>query len=218
MTVRRTLRITPVLPPGASVTANLGDGPPQVNYGSGGWAVVNRPKRVAATDWQGLVPNEMAIPLVFDGFLRSRSVEKDISALTLMMRTPTKQTKRPPVVRLTGPVPHTNVRWVINGIEWGPEERRSSDGHRIRAFFTLQLLQYIPAEVLVEAKKSPAKEAQERNPAPASNKVYTVKKGDTLSGIAGWHLGDRNRWPEIAKLNNLRDPNRIQVGQQLRIP
>ncbi len=50
--------------------------------------------------------------------------------------------------------------------------------------------------------------------------VYEVKPGDTLSKIAKMFLGDPNRYQEIFKANSdqLTDPNKIQVGQKLKIP
>jgi nucleoid-associated protein YgaU len=42
--------------------------------------------------------------------------------------------------------------------------------------------------------------------------------GDTLSEIASRKLGNANRWKEIAKINNIRDPTNIRVGQRLRLP
>lgn len=47
---------------------------------------------------------------------------------------------------------------------------------------------------------------------------YTVKAGDTLSMIARNVLRDVNRWPEIARLNALRSPYTIRVGQVLTLP
>jgi nucleoid-associated protein YgaU len=49
---------------------------------------------------------------------------------------------------------------------------------------------------------------------------YEVKKGDTLWKIAKEHYGDGNLYPEIFKANQdvLSDPDKIQVGQKLRIP
>lgn len=47
---------------------------------------------------------------------------------------------------------------------------------------------------------------------------YVVTSGDTLSGIANKTLGDGKRWREIADLNRIPEPYRLQVGQQLRIP
>lgn len=47
--------------------------------------------------------------------------------------------------------------------------------------------------------------------------TYTVKKGDTLWGIAKKLLGDGAKCWNLAKLNNISNPNRIKVGQVLKI-
>jgi nucleoid-associated protein YgaU len=51
-------------------------------------------------------------------------------------------------------------------------------------------------------------------------KLYTVKRGDTLSKIAREQLGDADRWPEIFVLNRaiIRHPDRIFPGQVLTLP
>jgi LysM repeat protein len=48
--------------------------------------------------------------------------------------------------------------------------------------------------------------------APAT---YTVKSGDTLSGIASVY---GTTWQELAELNGIDDPRRLRVGQELRLP
>lgn len=48
--------------------------------------------------------------------------------------------------------------------------------------------------------------------------TYTVRKGDTLSGIAAALLGNARRFPEIAKLNGLSNADLIRTGQVLKIP
>ncbi len=50
--------------------------------------------------------------------------------------------------------------------------------------------------------------------------VYTVKSGDTLSHIALNYYGDagRSSYMKIAEANGLDDPNKIRVGQKLKIP
>ncbi|MBN2570553.1 MAG: LysM peptidoglycan-binding domain-containing protein [Ignavibacteriales bacterium] len=48
--------------------------------------------------------------------------------------------------------------------------------------------------------------------------VHKVVSGDTLSAIAKKYLGDVNKYPEIAKFNNIADPNKINVGQEIKIP
>ncbi|MEV0113291.1 LysM domain-containing protein [Streptomyces sp. NPDC050844] len=53
---------------------------------------------------------------------------------------------------------------------------------------------------------------------PGGTATYTVRKGDTLRSIAAAKLGDRNRWDEIADLNNLKDADEIAIGQKLKLP
>jgi len=48
-------------------------------------------------------------------------------------------------------------------------------------------------------------------------KTYTVKKGDTLWNICKLHLGDGQKYKEIAKLNNIKNPDLIYPGQVLRL-
>ncbi len=48
--------------------------------------------------------------------------------------------------------------------------------------------------------------------------IYQVKSGDSLSAIARDVLGDIERWPDIARLNNLAKPYTIYPGMQLIMP
>lgn len=54
----------------------------------------------------------------------------------------------------------------------------------------------------------------------AGGSTYTVKSGDTLSGIAKQHLGDANAYNRIFEANRdqLSDPDKIKPGQVLKIP
>lgn len=57
--------------------------------------------------------------------------------------------------------------------------------------------------------------------APVSSmKTYTVKAGDTLSKISREFLGDANDYMRIFEANKdqLKDPDKIQPGQVLKIP
>ena len=47
--------------------------------------------------------------------------------------------------------------------------------------------------------------------------VYIVKKGDTLWSIANKYLGNGRKYHELAKINNIQNPNLIHVGQEIRI-
>lgn len=48
--------------------------------------------------------------------------------------------------------------------------------------------------------------------------TYKVEKGDSLWKIAIRAYGDGYKWPEIAKVNNLINPDYIEVGQELKLP
>lgn len=48
-------------------------------------------------------------------------------------------------------------------------------------------------------------------------KTYTVKKGDTLWNIAKKELNDGTKYTDIAKLNNIENPNKIYPGQILKL-
>ena len=60
----------------------------------------------------------------------------------------------------------------------------------------------------------------EASPAPAAGKVYEVVAGDTLSGIAKKFYGKASLYMKIFEANKdqLSNPDRIKVGQKLRIP
>jgi lipoprotein NlpD len=76
-----------------------------------------------------------------------------------------------------------------------------------------------PAPVVERSGKprpAPARQAAAPAPpaAPQSGDYYTVRRGDTLYSIALDHGAD---YREVAQWNNLDDPTKIQVGQQLRV-
>lgn len=63
---------------------------------------------------------------------------------------------------------------------------------------------------VAEKKTNTAKKAKKQ-------RIYIVKKGDTLTGIAGKMLGDSTRYGEIVKLNNLAT-DILKVGRELKLP
>jgi len=46
----------------------------------------------------------------------------------------------------------------------------------------------------------------------------TIKSGDTLSAISLLFYGNANKYPQIAKANNLADPNNVPIGTTLQPP
>lgn len=54
--------------------------------------------------------------------------------------------------------------------------------------------------------------------ADRTNLQIAVAPGDTLSSIANRYLGSANRWIEISQLNELIDPDKLDIGQLLIVP
>ncbi len=49
-------------------------------------------------------------------------------------------------------------------------------------------------------------------------KTYTIKKGDTLGIIAKRFYGNSSKYKIIAEVNNISNPDKIKVGQRIKIP
>ncbi len=76
------------------------------------------------------------------------------------------------------------------------------------------------AEAQRQAAAAEAQKQAAAAAAPGTVRIYVVKPGDTLSGIAKQMYGKAARWPEIYEANKdrIKDPNLIRPGWQLRIP
>ena len=53
---------------------------------------------------------------------------------------------------------------------------------------------------------------------PDVDKSYTVRRGDTLSGIAGALYNDPTQWRAIAQANGIVDPRELQPAVRLTVP
>lgn len=65
------------------------------------------------------------------------------------------------------------------------------------------------------SKKIDKIHAQRRMCKPIRTTMYTVKKGDTLCVIAKRTTGSSSNYRAIANQNNIKNPNKIYVGQKL---
>lgn len=59
---------------------------------------------------------------------------------------------------------------------------------------------------------------EEKKEEGTKNEIYIVQPGDSLSSIAQKFYGDLYQWPKIAQVNNLQNPETIEVGMKLIIP
>lgn len=63
---------------------------------------------------------------------------------------------------------------------------------------------------------SSKKKTTSKTPTKTKTKVYIVKKGDTLSGIAYKLFGDSSKWRQLADDNGVKNPKLLQVGKRLK--
>ena len=84
-----------------------------------------------------------------------------------------------------------------------------SDGRPGRARLTVTFNEYLDAATQV---------SQANLQSPDFHKAYTVKQGDTISGIAAQFYEDATKWRPIALANALVDPRAIVPGQIIQIP
>jgi len=75
------------------------------------------------------------------------------------------------------------------------------------------------------APRASAPQVAQQNPPPselerraAAARYYTVRRDDTLAGIARRELKDARRWSEIARLNGFKDADIIRPGMRIRLP
>jgi len=66
--------------------------------------------------------------------------------------------------------------------------------------------------------KQPAADTKKVAAASKSTSTYTIKKGDLLRSIAREKLGDESRWKDIVAVNPGLDPQKLAVGQQIKLP
>jgi len=79
------------------------------------------------------------------------------------------------------------------------------DGKPLRANLTVSMTEY----------PDPEKNQRQTDPELTTR---IVKRGDTLSGIAGEVYSDPSLWRIIAEANGLDDPRRLAVGRRMTIP
>jgi hypothetical protein len=82
-------------------------------------------------------------------------------------------------------------------------------GVPLRAKCSVGLKEFTPvAQQLLESKTA----------SPDFDKSWTVRRGDTLSSIAGALYQEPARWREIARANDIDDPRTLDPGRDLAIP
>jgi LysM repeat protein len=201
--------------------------------GSGGWQIVDRPRRAAATQWYDRSPFQLVIPAIMDqSVTRSATTpDEDVNQLLSWLSAPDVNATiiQPPTIKVHGPVLGTELTWVLYSLEHGDALRDSQSGQIIQQILTITLYEYNPPFPSLATGSGPAATAAKSNTG-GSTKNYVVKAGDTLAKIASQQLKgvslskaesaiiDANRGdPSL----NMRSPGQILttlLGKTIKIP
>lgn len=146
---------------GLRVVVQLDQQSANLTGGFGGWEVVQRPKRLSITRWDGKDPYTMDVPVVFDGTKApQKGQERDISTLLRMGEQP-GELVQPPVITLSGPIPRTDLPWVIQGYSWDNQNvmwvNQGGVPVRIRQSVVVSLMQYVDDQLITTAPAPAAK-------------------------------------------------------------
>lgn len=202
---------------------------------AGGWSEILRPRRLAISHWDGQPLEGREFTLVFDGFSTDDSQEEQIQKLENMAK-PRESGKAPPILKLDYGRMGENKHWVISDLEYG-QEHRGSQLNRVFQAITVRLVEFVDPEIQMSHVKRKKERDKDKGKGDGKGKKdgddkddrknvsrhgerkrHIVKRGDTLASIAAKQLGNANEWKRIARLNDIRDPNRIKPGQKISIP
>lgn len=229
------IRTTEVKPK-HQITMYLGETAPKVIDGYAQWTLVSRKRRKALLEFSGKNPLAVEVPFVIDKWdqwvkdstdeTEDRNigllVEDQIRTLETLAGRTARGSNEPPKLLWFANAPHDTadhpgMLWVIESLEWG-DSVRGGGGNRIRQWGTLVLREWV-GDVFISSAAEIARE-KAKDKGLSGGGTYKIRKGDTLKNIARQKLGDSRRWAEIWKLNKkkIRDPDKLKVGIEIRIP
>lgn len=120
--------------------------------------------------------------------------------------------KRPPVVELSWGQAQSNVGFPFQCVLESLKQQFTlfnSDGMPVRAKVSVSFKEY-------ELPKDEQQREPRRSSYPAQ--TYTVREGDSLSGIAAAVWNDPGKWRKLAEVNDIPNPRVLQPGLALIVP
>lgn len=170
---------------------------------------------VPPLEFSGGQPATLAMQLVFDTYETGDDVRKKYTDAiwTLMMVDPSLKDKK----NKKGRPPRVRFQW---GRSWSFDAVIVS----ITQKFTLFLPQGTPVRATLDVSFQQIKDEglyPAQNPTSGgdgSERVWTVRDGDTLAWIAHQEYGDSNYWRAIADANGLEQVRTLTPGRVLLIP
>jgi nucleoid-associated protein YgaU len=173
-----------------------------------------RRKNAPALQFGGGQSRSLALELFFDTTEEKEGTKKDVRNLTNQIVKLTRivrdlNPQRPPTCEVSwGKAAPHGSDFPFTGVLTQLTQRFNlflPDGRPVRANLTVAFTEYL----------DPTKDEKENDPEFTTR---LVKRGDTLSSIAGEVYRNPTMWRVIAEANRLDDPRQVAVGLRLNIP
>lgn len=146
----------------------------------------------------------------------NNSKENELDVLWQNFKVTTKEDKSPGIYLATGFIAGAVAMLIMTTLLSFSFRSSSSPDLSVPVSKTKEKakLTFIPAD-----KNSPVEKVQDAT-AAKGDESYVVKQGDTVAGIVVRFYGsyDVSKINNVMKVNNMKNPNDIQIGQQLIIP
>jgi hypothetical protein len=149
--------------------------------------------------------SSLSMELFFDTYEQQSDVREHTNRIYALLAVETS-THVPPVCTFTWG--RFSFRGVLEKVN-GKFTLFLDDGTPVRATLTVSFKEFADPELTVRA--APTESADH-------TKMYAVKLGDTISGIAAREYGDPGEWRPIADANGLANPRVMTPGRLLMIP
>lgn len=104
-----------------------------------------------------------------------------------------------------------NMACMIEAFQYGEQDGTGD------VYFELSLIEYRFITVKATEKTTSAQQIASSRQTKDKETLYTVKSGDTLWAICKRCLGDGSKYVEVAKKNGIKDPNKLRVGQVIKL-
>src|SRR5215470_2583655 len=173
-----------------------------------------RRKNAPGLQFGGGQSRSLSLDLFFDTTEETDDARKDVRNLTNQIVKLTRMVRdlepqRPPICDVSwGKEPPPGSDFPFTGVVTQLTQQFNlflPDGRPVRANLTVAFTEYL----------DPKKDELENDPEFTTR---LVKRGDTLSSIAGEVYGDPTLWRVIAEANRLDDPRLVPVGLRLSMP
>lgn len=173
----------------------------------------DRKKNAPGLTFGGGEGRVLSLELFFDTTEEVNPFKADVRTLTNQLVALTRiesHQGRPPVCVVNwghSPAGH-NSDFPFTGVVSQLNQRFTlfrSDGTPVRANVSLSFVEYL----------DPEKDLRITDP---EFTTWMVRRGDTLSRIAGELYADPGQWRQIAVANNLDDPRTLTIGARLKVP